>query len=227
MDNEKEFERARRDLLTGLGLGAAGVAIAPVAAAQGNGGEPRRYELDAWLDRPDVHHRVFIDCARPLGGVEAVHYASNILRGHTMAYGGEESDFAVVVCFRRFATPFGWGDAVWAKYGQAFNRVLNYPDPATGQAFTSNPLNSADRTDLPNRGVTVEALGDRGVKYAVCDGATRVISGLLARTTDGDADAIYKELADSLIPNARLVPVGVLTVTRAQEHGYSLLYSGT
>ena len=228
MDVEKEYERTRRELLTGIGIAAAGVAMAPAVAAQGNGDSqsPRRYELDAWLDRPDVHHRTFIDTSRPLGGVEAVHYANNILRGHTTAYGGEESDYAIVVCFRRFATPLGWGDAIWEKYGQIFNGVLNYPDPATGQAFTANPLNQADRRDLPNRGATIEALGERGVRYAVCDGATRVISGLLARATDGDADAVYKELAGSLVPNARLVPVGVLTVGRAQEYGYSLLYAG-
>lgn len=225
---DKEYERTRRELVTGFGLAAAGVAISPAVAAQGNGdGQPqKRYEQDAWLDRPDVHHRMFIDSSRPLGGVEAVHYASNILRGHRSAYGGQDSDYAIVVCFRRFATPMGWGDAIWEKYGQVFNGVLNYPDPATGQAFTANPLNQANRMDLPNRGVTIESLGARGVRYAVCDGATRVISGLLARATDGDVDAIYKELADSLVPNARLVPVGVLTVGRAQEYGYSLLYAG-
>jgi hypothetical protein len=229
MDEEQDVEDTRRRLLTGFGLAAAGVAMAPTVLAQGNGQgrEPKRYELDAWLDRPNAYHKLFIDSSRPLGGVEGVHYANNILRGHTTAYGGEESDFAIVVCFRRFATPLGWGDEIWAKYGEIFNRVLSYPDPSTGQPFTANPLNLEGRMDLPNRGATLEAIGARGVRYAVCDGATRVISGLIARATDGDADAVYKELVDSLIPHARFVPVGVLTVSRAQEYGYGLLYSGS
>lgn len=229
MDNENGTRNDRRNLLTGFGLAAAGAAAGfgsgAVAQDHAAPGEIRRYPLDAWLDRPEVHHRVFIDSSRPLGAIEGLQYANNMLSAHVNAYGGEESDFAIAVCFRRFSTPLGWGDGPWQKYGKILDRVLQYPDPATNEAFTANP-GLMDRTDLPNRGNTITSLGERGVRFAVCDAATRTISGILARTTGGDAGEIYDELVASLIPNARFVPAGVLTATRAQEYGYRLLSTG-
>ena len=80
--------------------------------------------------------------------------------------------------------------------------------------------------DLPNRGNTIDLLGDRGVLFLVCDAATRVISGLLARTTGGEQADVYKELVDSAVANSQFVPAGVMSATRSQEYGYSLLAAG-
>ena len=44
--------------------------------------------------------------------------------------------------------------------------------------------------------------------------------------TGGDAAEIYEELVASKVPDSRFVPAGVIATTRAQEHGYSLLYAG-
>jgi len=229
MDKENNRRNDRRNLLTGFGLAAAGAAVSmtTAAAAQDDSASEdiRRYPLDAWLDRPEVHHRVFIDSSRPLGAIEGLQYANNMLSAHVRAYDGEESDFAIAVCFRRFSTPLGWADEVWQKYGKILDRVLQYPDPVTNEAFTANPA-MMDRTDLQNRGNTIQSLGKRGVRFAVCDAATRTISGILARSTGGEAGDIYEELIASLIPNARFVPAGVLTATRAQEYGYRLLSTG-
>ena len=162
-----------------------------------------------------------------MGGIEALQYASNILSAHANTYnGGEESDYAMIVCFRRFATPLGYGDGVWEKYGHVFNRIAEFPDPATGEPFNVNPGNIAGRRDLPNRGNTIDSLGDRGVLFLICGAATRVISGLLARTVGGEAEDIYKELVDSAVANSQFVTAGVLTATRSQEYGYSLLAAG-
>jgi hypothetical protein len=48
---------------------------------------------------------------------------------------------------------------------------------------------------------------------------------MLAGATGGDSGAIFNELMANNIPNSRFVPAGVLTATRSQEYGYSLLYS--
>ena len=34
---------------------------------------------------------------------------------------------------------------------------------------------------------------------------------------------VFKELTDHLVPNARMVPAGIVAVSRAQEHGYTRL----
>jgi intracellular sulfur oxidation DsrE/DsrF family protein len=75
----------------------------------------------------------------------------------------------------------------------------------------------------------LETLATRGVQYAVCDMASHRYAGMLARKVDGgNADAIYKEMAASLIGigNARFVPAGIIAVNRAQERGYSIAYTG-
>jgi intracellular sulfur oxidation DsrE/DsrF family protein len=36
------------------------------------------------------------------------------------------------------------------------------------------------------------------------------------------ADTIYNEMVANLVPNARIVPAGIVAVNRAQERGYSL-----
>lgn len=220
----------RRSLLTGLSCAAAGLALGTTADIDAQeempAFQPKRHPEDNWLNDMPGDHRAFIDASRPMGGSEALQYANNILTAHTRTYGGAESDYAMIVCFRRFATPFGYGDDVWAKYGAIFNRLVPFPDPATGEPFAVNPGNIAGRMDLPNRGNTIDSLGERGVYFVVCDAATRVISGLLSRTVGGEAEDIYKELIDSAVANSQFVPAGVLTATRSQEFGYSLLAAG-
>jgi intracellular sulfur oxidation DsrE/DsrF family protein len=34
-------------------------------------------------------------------------------------------------------------------------------------------------------------------------------------------DDVFKELTERLVPNARMVPAGIVAVSRAQEHGYT------
>lgn len=228
-EDDKEFD-TRRSLITGMGVAATGLALGAVAPAQArqsntNGG-PKRYELDSWMDEPIGDHRVFIDSARPEGGLEAAHYAVNILNAHTNTYGGDDGDYGMIVCFRRFSTPLGYNDAIWEKYGAAFNNALEFADPKTGEPFAANPLNLEGRRDLPSMGATIDSIANRGVKFAVCLAASRGISFMLAGATGGSADEIFEELTSSGITNSRFVPAGVMVATRAQEYGYSLLYSG-
>jgi len=103
---------------------------------------------------------------------------------------------------------------------------INYPDPLTQKPFTVNPLNMPNRTDLASRGNTLEVNAGRGVQYVVCNRATRLISGLLARATGASVDDIHQELVSSIVGNARMVPAGVLITTRSQEYGYTLLVAG-
>ena len=225
-ENEKE-SGSRRALLTGMGLAVTG-AMAGAAAASGDtpSFQPRRHSEDGWLGEAGGEHRVFIDSARAVGGLEAVHYAANILNGHKSTYGGADSDYSMIVCFRRFSTPLGYDDAIWAKYGGTFSKMLDLPDPATGEAFTANPLMIEGRRDLPSMGATIQEMAARGVRFAVCSAATRGISQMLAGATEASADDIFQELTSSGIVSSRFIPAGVLAATRAQEYGYSLLYSG-
>ena len=69
-----------------------------------------------------------------------MNYTNNILVGHTSGYGGRESDYALVICFRHQSTAFGYSDEIWAKYGATFSRSMRFPDPRTEKPFEVNPL---------------------------------------------------------------------------------------
>jgi len=229
MQRKNDEITSRRSIITGLGAAAAGAAlVSTTACAQtpATGFQPARHSLDAWLDQQPGTHRVFIDSSTAHGGAEALLYANNLYTARENAYAGEPADFAIVVCYRHFSTPFGYKDEIWNKYGEIFNSVMQFPDPVTGAAPKINLMNSAAHTTLPNFGVTTDAMGAKGTQFAICSAATQFIAGVIANETGGNAEAIRDELMAGAIPNSRFVSAGVVALTRAQEYGYSLLYAG-
>lgn len=224
----KSRQLTRRAVLTGGGAAAATVVLGSVSAsAQSSaapaGFQPARHQQDAWFDAVPGKHRTFIDASTSRGAAEAMLYANNLFDANKNGYALTDPDVAVVVCLRHFATAFALNDAMWAKYGKPMSALLEFTDPKTKQAPTTNLLNSAEYgMALPNLGNTIPAVTKRGVQFAVCDVATHFIATQLA-AAGGNADAIYKELASNLIPNSHMVPAGVVAVNRAQEHGYTLL----
>lgn len=219
----------RRSVVTGVGMAIAGAAAGvSTASAQsrGTGFQPMRHDQDAWLDSLPGGHRVFIDSATAPGGAEALLYANNLYMAQENAYSGGPEDFGLIVCFRHFSTPFGYADPIWAKYGEVFNSIMQFPDPDTGSAPRINLMNSTAHASLPNFGITIDNVGGRGTQFAVCAAATRFIAGVVAEETDQDAEVVNDELRANAIANSRFVSAGVIALTRSQEYGYSLLYSG-
>lgn len=217
-NNEKDIV-GRRGVISGLGAVAlAGLAVgsAPVSAQnQSAGFVPKKEALDAWMGEIEGDHRVFIDTSNAGGGANALRYSSNILDAHTGAYGGQESDMAIIVCYRHTSTPFAFNDAMWSKYAEGFARFTG-ESGTDGVAPTKNRLYD-----------TIVATGKRGVHFAVCNKATATLSGMLARGAGMSAQEVHDELLANAIPGARFVSAGVMAATRSQEYGYSLLYSAS
>lgn len=211
----------RRALLTNMsvaavaGLAASAASVPAQAQGRAAGFEPARHSKDAWMGELEGSHRVFIDSSTIPGGANAMRYANNIITSHEEDYEGEASDYAMIICFRHGSTPFAFDDALWEKYGANFNRNA---DPAP----TSNPMNTASFSNGQN---TIATLGERGVKFAICNRATRTFSRRLAAATGSSSDEVYADLVAGAIPNSRFVAAGVLAATRAQEYSYSLLYA--
>lgn len=223
--------QSRRAVLFGVGSAvvAAGLGSGSVAAQTPAAFRPKRNPEDAWLDQRPGNHRIFIDAATPNGAGEAFLYSGNLLNANKAAYaGGADADLAIVVCLRHFATAFAYTDTVWAKYGKAMSGMLNFTDPKTKDAPSTNLYynSPAYGLSLPNLGTTIDAVTKRGVYFAVCDTATHFLASQMAAPMKLTADEIYKDLSTNLIPNSRLVSAGVMAVTRAQERGYSLLNAG-
>lgn len=210
-----EQKKSRRAMLAGLGAAAAGGAFGSRAEAQGPAGAPafapQLHAEDGWMAAMPGRHRVVLDVTSPEGMPDVIRFIGNLYTGHKTGYNLDDADLALLVCLRHGATPFGYGDAVWSKYGKTI-------DPKAAPAPVGNPFNTGNRMQLADA-------AKRGVQFMVCGTASRGLAGRLAGQ-GGDADAVMKELAANLIPSARIVPAGVVSVTHAQERGFALLYVG-
>src|SRR5262249_7037415 len=211
---------SRRRLGSGSpGAGAALGAAPATALAQGSssgGCQPARHSEDEWFDKIPGRHRTFLDAVSAHGVGEALHFASNIFTTSKSGYGLDTADLAIVICLRHGATAFAFNDAIWSKYGEPLSAQTKMTDPKTDAAATKNPYNAESRRDE-----TFDAMIKLGVHFAVCDKSTQGLAGSLARKTNGQSDAVYKDLVAHVIGNAHMVPSGIVAVGHAQEHGYA------
>jgi intracellular sulfur oxidation DsrE/DsrF family protein len=177
--------------------------------------QPAREAKDDWFDRLPGKHRLFFDATSPDGAQGAGAFASNFYTANKNDYELSDSDLAVVICLRHYATPFGYSDAMWAKYGAALAESIKLTDPKFGQPPAVNAYRSS-----------FDRLIKRGVHFAVCNMATHRIAGVVARKTDSKEEDVYKELVANAIPNVHFVPAGIVAVNRAQERGYAISHAG-
>jgi hypothetical protein len=223
----------RRSFLSRLNAGAASlaaIAIGNVAMAQVKPTatahwEPARHEKDDWLDTLPGKHRLVFDTTSYEALGEALPFANNFIRVNQSDYGLQNTDLAVLIIVRHRSTPFGYNDAMWAKYGMPIAARSKVEDPKTKFAPKMNFYNADGYADLAaNRGTTLDSLFKLGVQLAVCATSTRGYARSIAEAMSGNADAIYNELIANLVSkNARMVPAGIVAVNRAQERGYSLV----
>jgi len=220
---------ARRAIVTGLGAGVALTAAAaraetPAASAPARW-QPTLEPQDAWMELPGRHRFVF-DAISAKGAQEALFFADNYIGANKSGYGLAPDQLATIIVLRHHATVFGYNAAIWKKYGAVFGPFLKFKDPKTKKWPLRNTLMTAAPKTPAKDAVTIPDLVGKGVRFAICGAATKAIAGILAKKTKGKADAIHTELVAGLIPNAHLVPAGIVAVNRAQERGYAFSYIG-
>ena len=217
----------RRSFLARFAAGAAVMSATPALAAIGcaPASAPAAAtgdELDTWFGAMKAPYKVIYDCVQASGGTDGILFARNFMKFSQDKLGTKDADMNVIVSFRHFATAYGYSDAMWAKYPQ-FAALLKVEDPTTKKPATRNiPLHD-DVEEQP--GANIPALVARGVHFFVCGAATEFIAKILADKT-GDPKAIEAELASNLVPNARMVPAGVVGVQRAQKAGFAYTFAG-
>ena len=219
MSSHDSSSASRRTMLSGIGIAAlAGATLGTqgAQAAQKPGKfKPKYHAEDAWMDALPGDHRVFIDTDSNGGVANALRYATNILNAHVNAYKGKDQDMAIIVCLRHASTTLGFTDAMWAKYGSSLGMMSRAPG---GNNDAPAPTRNAQTA-------AIAAAAARGVQFAICDTATTLLSGMVARQAGIKAEALHDELVANMVPNGHMVPAGVMALTRAQEYGYSFLYS--
>jgi intracellular sulfur oxidation DsrE/DsrF family protein len=216
---------ARRSFFSKFGLGLVGGAAVGSAVGGGGGGssvplqaqssegsrfESVRHAQDDWLDIPGKH-RYIIDAPNPDGFSSAIQFTTTYYNINVNDYGLKDADLAVILVARHLSTLFAYSDAMWAKYGKPISDRNHVLDPKTNQPPTVN----LQRERL-------EPLIKRGLRLAVCQQSTRGYAGAIAMAMGLKQEDVFEELKANLLPNARLVPAGIVAVNRAQERGYSL-----
>jgi intracellular sulfur oxidation DsrE/DsrF family protein len=203
----------------GAALGSAsGVQAAQAPAAAPGSWRPARHPEDDWYDDTSAKHRFFMDTTTAEGLRSAMGFARNFFTASASGYKLTDADSAQIICLRHHSTSFAFNDAMWARYGEALSTRADYVDPKTTRPPAVNPY---DHESDDDRGVTLSALAKRGVRYAVCSMATRRAATLIAQKTGAKVDDVFAELTRNLVPNAHMVPAGIVAVNRAQEHGYA------
>jgi intracellular sulfur oxidation DsrE/DsrF family protein len=211
---------ARRLFLTRLGvsagaLGASALASSPaLAAPEDTEWKPARHTQDDWFEQIPGKHRYLFDTTTPDGMALAFRFAGNYFTANHEAYGLEDHDLAVVIVARHKSTSFGYNDAMWAKYGKQFAAQAIFVDPKTKEPPSVNLYR-----------IQMDELVKKGARFAVCQMSSKGIARSIAEATGGQADKIFEEMAANLLPNARIVPAGIVAVNRAQERGYSFVYA--
>ena len=231
---EMQSSMARRLFLTRMGMGAgvvgagvvgAAVAGSPaVAQAADSPWQPAREAQDDWFNQIPGGHRFVFDTTTPEGIAMGLFFARNYYTANEESYGLKDSDLAVVLVARHKSTVFAYNDAMWAKYGKHLSKISGFVDPKTKQPPTVNVY--ATKAKGSDEEPLINVLVGKGAHFAVCQMATHAFSGMIAKATGSKSEAIYKELSSNLIGNARLVPAGIVAVNRAQEYGYSYVFTG-
>jgi hypothetical protein len=216
-----------RNILAGLGAGTVAAALSTGASAQRSiGWTPTPEPQDHWLDEIGGRHRQAFDTISTEGVARALTFTYTFYAANRDGYGIEPKDLGVIMIFRAGSTPYGFGEKIWSKYSAALSKRYKLIDPTTKSAPVVNIYDAPDKAAaLSTNGLTLDALAKMGGRFAICSVASRKLAAALAEEVGGSADAIYAELEASVVPNARMVPAGIIAVNRAQEHGFSICYT--
>lgn len=204
------FSKLGFGLVGGAAVGAAGVPLQAQSVA-GERYAAARHTQDDWLEEIPGKHRYIVDAPNPDGFSSALQFTTTFYNINVNNYGLKDSDLAVILVARHLSTLFAYGDSIWAKYGKPISGRNHVLDPKTNQPPTVNLQRER-----------VEALIKRGLRLAVCNQSSRGYAGAIAMAMGLDQDKVFEEMKANLLPNARLVPAGIVAVNRAQERGYAL-----
>ena len=142
----------RRSFLARMAAGAAAFGAVPVLAAAASCAPaaaptvagPPPDEMDMWFSDMKGAYKIIYDCTNPGGGPDGILFARNFLTLSQEKLATKDADMNVVVSFRHFATPYGYNDAMWAKY-PPFAELLKVQDPTTKKSAARNiPLHDEE-----------------------------------------------------------------------------------
>lgn len=200
-----------------------GLTLASLAGGQASAAPARPTDeaQDAWLDQGGQRHRIIFDTISIKGAGEALNFTDNFYIANQSGYGIAGKDLSVVIILRHFSVVFGFNDAAWGKFGAALSDWGQLAEigikPATVNLYDASPLDPK----LFSRGRKLSGVAGQGARFAVCEVASKAVAFMVSKATGADTNAVLEEMRANLIPGAVMVPAGIVTLSRAQEKGYT------
>lgn len=216
---------ARRDFIGRLFASAAGlvaVGVIPpgldVATVAGSGDQRSRDPGDDWMKALTAPHRTVFDVTAHKNG-HPLAQAKNFLDAWRDSFKVPEHDVNLVVGIHGEAAPLVLNDALWERY--AIGKRYEVTDGATKDAAVRNVFVSAHAAaaGLVTPEQSVEALQQRGVRFAICMNTIANTTKKLAAEGLGSPDTIHAALLAGLLPGVITVPAMNVALTQLQEHG--------
>lgn len=204
----------RRLFLTQVAAAAASIAaLSPVAGfAQAVSSDRVSGDGDAWMKNMRGKHKQIFHAVN--AEIQPMLMARNFLDAYEQEYKLKPGSVSVAIGFHGSALAFGFTDSIWAKY--SLGKGADLKDSATGEHATRNIF--ATGSDLG-----IDALQKRGVVFLMCNTALRLRSKAMAASLKVPYDGLYAELAAGRLPGVIIVPSLVVTLSRAQERGFTYI----
>jgi hypothetical protein len=224
---KKNDLNSRRRFLSTVALGAAASSFAmlsnPIHAAIPSINIDTKEDSDKWFEQIKGSHRIVYDGSMPHGGFPVIWtWAFYLSNNETNT---PDEDMTAVCVIRHKAIPFAFNDALWKKYN--LGEMFGVNDNAAGKPSLRNTVYEPQDGDFPLPGIDgLKRMQERGAMFCVCNLATKVYSGFAAAKMGLDANEVYQEWVDAILPGIQLVPSGVWALGRAQEHNCGYIFAG-
>ena len=178
--------------------------------------------IEAWFNTLTGKHKMVFDATSANDGLPIV-YAFNFMSTNNKT-GTPDDQLNALVVLRSKAIVFAMESIAWNKYklGKMF-KVIDY---STNAPAERNLYWETKEGEMPQLGMSIRELLERGVKLCVCETAITLTSRQYAISKNLDPVHVKKEWISNLLPGIQLVPSGVWALGRAQEHGCAYCYAG-
>lgn len=136
-----------------------------------------------------------------------------------------EREITAVSVFRSMGICPAFKSELWEKY--AFGEFFKVNDPKTAKPSLRNFINDPEKGDLPAGGITgISAMLKKGSLFCVCGVATKIISGIIAKRMNLDADEVFQDFKNHIIEGVQIVPTGVWALGEVQAKGCGYIFAG-
>lgn len=175
------------------------------------------------LAKPARHRQVF--GAKKVDGGTVLYAMNNSIDAYDVFLKeGPASMHAVAVLYHGAAIALAMNDAVWnavlfptlKKASESFRADFADAKPGKGNPYLRSATSST--SDL-----SVQSLGKRGSHFFVCHNAIAGFAAMAAGALKEPAQKVHDAIMAGIVPNALVVPAGVMAINACQEAKFTYL----